>query len=142
MIRLKLSDQCEAVYVFSSLVNPLTGQTCTIDAKIDTGATVYLFPLSSVSDMGLEIIGETELLMANGSSLRAYIAMAVVCLSEEDAFEVPIYICKSEREIALIGMDILSQCNYSQWHEWKNNEHSLNFMLEVAQEQGSIEKTI
>lgn len=134
MIRLKLNDPCEAVYVFSSLENPLTGQTRTIDAKIDTGATVSLFPVSSVSDMGLEIIGETELLMANGSSLRAYIAIAIVMLSEEDAFEVPIHICKSERDIALIGMDILGQCNYSQWHEWKDNTHSINFSLEVAQD--------
>lgn len=134
MIRLKLSDQCEAVYVFCSLVNPLTGQTRTIDAKIDTGAAVSLFPLYAVSDMELEVIGETELLMANGSSLRAYIAMATVQLSEEDAFDVPIHICKSDRDIALIGMDILSQCNYSQWHEWENRVHSVNFKLEVAQE--------
>jgi len=122
------------VYIGLSLENPSTGGNITVDAKIDTGAAVTLVPMHAVSDMGLEVIGETELNMANGISLRAYIAMAIVYLSEEDAFELPIFICKSERSMALIGMDILSQCNYAQWHEWEDNNHAVNFSLEIAQE--------
>jgi hypothetical protein len=36
------------VYVFISLENPLTGQTRTIDAKVDTGAAVTVIPKNVV----------------------------------------------------------------------------------------------
>ena len=89
--------------------------------------------MSLVSNMGLEVFGEDDLSMANGDLLHTYVAMCDVALSEEDTFDVPIHICKSSSDLALIGMDILSQCNYSQWHEWQNKEHAVNFTLEIAQ---------
>lgn len=48
------------------LENQLTGKKNTVDAKIDTGAVITLIPMHLVSNMGLEIVGETDLAMANG----------------------------------------------------------------------------
>lgn len=115
-------------------MNPLTGESITVDAKIDTGAVVTLIPMHVVSDMGLEVIGETDLAMANGDKLHAYISVVTVSLSGDDTFEIPVYICKSKNNLALIGMDILRQCNYAQWHEWKDDKHSLFFEIELAGE--------
>lgn len=89
--------------------------------------------MHAVSDMGLEVIGETDLSMANGDILHAYISVVTASLSGDDVFEIPIYICKSNNDLALIGMDILRQCNYAQWHKWKEGEHSLHFEIELAE---------
>ena len=134
MIRLKLKEPCDRVFIGASLVNPSTGESITVDAKIDTGAVVSVFPMSMVSNMGLEVIGERDFVVANGSILHAYVVECTISFSDDDAFDMPLHICNSHTDTGLIGMDILSQCNYSQWHEWKNNEHSINFMLETAQE--------
>lgn len=134
MIRLKLKDPCDRVFIGASLVNPSTGESITADAKIDTGAIISLFPMSIVSNMGFEIIGEQDVAMANGSLLHTYIVECIVCLSGKDEFEIPLHICKSTTETGLIGMDILSQCNYAQWHEWVDKTHSVNFTLEAAKE--------
>ena len=112
----------------------MTGAKNIVDAKIDTGAVVSVFPMSMVSDMGFEILGERDFVVANGSMLHAYIIECKVSFSDEDEFELPLHICKSYSDMGLIGMDILSQCNYSQWHEWQNKEHAVNFTLEIAQE--------
>ena len=90
--------------------------------------------MSMVSNMGLEVIGERDFVVANGSILHAYVVECTISFSDDDAFDIPLHICNSHTDTGIIGMDILSQCNYSQWHEWKNNEHSINFMLETAQE--------
>lgn len=133
MLRLKFKEECDQVFLGLSLENPLTGESITVDAKVDTGAAVTLIPMHAVSDMTLEVIGETDLAMANGDMLHAYISVAVVSLSGDDTFELPVYICKSNNDLALIGMDILRQCNYAQWHEWKEGEHSLYFEIELAE---------
>lgn len=116
-----------------SLENPSTGENTTVDAKIDTGAVVTLIPMHAVSDLGLEVIGETDLAMANGDMLHAYISVVTASWTGNDKFEIPIYICKSKNDFALIGMDILKHCNYAQWHEWKEGEHSLYFEIELAE---------
>lgn len=133
MLRLKLSEECNQVYVRMGLENQLTGKKNTVDAKIDTGAVITLIPMHLVSNMEFEVVGETDLAMANSDKIHAYIVMAVVSLSDEDAFELPVYICKSKNDLALIGMDILRQCNYAQWHEWKEGEHSMHFEIELAE---------
>lgn len=133
MLRLKLKEECDQVFLGLSLENPSTGENTTVDAKIDTGAAVTLIPMHVVSDMGLEVIGETDLAMANGDMLHAYISVVTVSLSGDDTFEIPVYICKSRNDLALIGMDILRQCNYAQWHEWKEGKHSLLFEIELAE---------
>lgn len=133
MLRLKLREEFDQVLVCLSLENPLTGARNILDAKIDTGAVVTLVPMHLVSEMGLEVIGETDLVMANGSVQHAYVALALVVLSDEDIFEIPVYVCKAKTDVALIGMDILHQCNYSQQHEWSNGEHYINFEIELAE---------
>lgn len=133
MLRLKLKEECDQVFVRLSLENPSTGVRNILDAKIDTGAVVTLIPMHTVSEMGLEVIGETDLSMANGDKLHAYISLVTVSLSGDDTFELPVYICKSRSDLALIGMDILRQCNFSQWHEWHNHEHYLHFEIELAE---------
>lgn len=40
MLRLKLKEECDQVFLGLSLENPLTGENTTVDAKIDTGAVV------------------------------------------------------------------------------------------------------
>ena len=119
------------MFIGVSLVNPSTGKNTIVDAKIDTGAVVSLFPMSSVSDMELDIIGEQELSMANGDILNAYICLCDVRLSDDDAFEMPIYVCKSKTDIALIGMDLLQQCDFSFTHEQTDVERYIRFVLTV-----------
>lgn len=133
MLRLKLKEGFGQVFVGLNVENPLTGKSITVDAKIDTGAEVTLIPMQVVSDMGLEVIGETELMAANGSGIHAFIANVILSLAGMDSFELPVYIGKMNAGIALIGMDVLSQCNYSQQHEWSNGEHYINFEIELAE---------
>lgn len=133
MLQLKLKDPYEAVFVGLRLENPSTGESTILDAKIDTGATVTLVPMSMVSDLALEVIGEADFAAANGGVIHTYIAYAKVSLSEDDTFDVPIYIHKSEREVAFIGMDILQFCNYAQWHEGVGLEHSIFFKIESVE---------
>lgn len=121
------------MYVRLGLENPSTGVKNTIDAKIDTGAAVTLVPMSMVNDLALEVIGEADFAAANGGIIHTYIAYAIASLSEDDTFDVPIYIHKSEREVAFIGMDIIQLCNYAQWHEGEGQEHSIFFKIESVE---------
>lgn len=83
-----------------------------------------------VQALELEVIGERNLAMADGSPLHAYVCLCNVSFSDEDTIEVPIHVCKSSTGIALIGMDILQYCDYAQWHEWDDkNIHSINFKI-------------
>lgn len=133
MLQLKLKDPYEAVFVGLRLENPSTGESTIVDAKIDTGATVTLVPMSMVNDLALEVIGEADFAAANGGIIHTYIAHVKASLSDDDTFDVPIYIHKSEREVAFVGMDILQLCNYAQWHEGVGQEHSIFFKIESVE---------
>lgn len=132
MLRLKLSEPYAQVFVRLGLENPSTGARNIVDAKIDTGAVVTTVPMEFVTDLGLEVIGERTLAMADGSPLHAYVCLCDVSISDEDVIEVPIHVCKSTTGVALIGMDILHYCNFAQWHEWDDkNSHSIRFEIEL-----------
>ena len=51
--------------------------------------------------------------------------------SDEDSIDTPIYVCDTESGVALLGMDVLKLCNFSQWHEWEKDEHSVYFEIEL-----------
>lgn len=132
MLQLKLSEPFDRVFVRLGLENPSTGVRNIVDAKVDTGAIVTTVPMEFVEALHLEVLGECNLAMADGSPLHTYVCLCNVSFSDEDTIEVPIHVCKSSTGIALIGMDILQFCNYTQWHEWDDNKiHSINFKIEL-----------
>ncbi len=71
---IEVKNPYEAVFVGLRLENPSTGESTIVDAKIDAGATVTLVPMSMVSDLALEVIGEADFAAANGGVIHTYIA--------------------------------------------------------------------
>ena len=138
MLRLKLSAPFEQVYVYISLENPLTGQKRTIDAKVDTGAAVTVIPKSVVQGLGLPVLGNCCFTMVDGTPLTTEAQMCRLSFSDEDTIEVPVYVCDSESGVALLGMDVLRLCNFAQWHEWSDDEHSVYFQMELISEDAML----
>ena len=64
--------------------------------------------------------------------------MCRLSFSDEDSIDTPIYVCDTESGIALLGMDILRLCNFSQWHEWEEKEHSVFFEMELIAEEDML----
>lgn len=132
MIRLKLKDPFDQVFVNLSMESPGTGKRRTIDAKVDTGSVVTVVPMYMAEGLGLEVLETRKLTLANGMSMEAYVCNCIVSLSEDDVVEMPIYISKARKGIALIGMDILKYCNYVQWHDCdEQGNHIVRFDLEL-----------
>lgn len=131
MHQLKLSEPYDQVFVGVRVENPLTGESTIVDAKIDTGAAVTVIPFHMLDGLGLEILGEHQLSMANGDPLPATVCLCNLSLSDDDILEMPIYAIQSFANIALIGMDILHQCNFSYWHEFNDGKHTINFKIEL-----------
>ena len=135
MLRLKLSAPYEQVYVFISLENPLTGQMRTIDAKVDTGAAVTVIPKSVVEGLELPLLGNCSFTMVDGTPLKTEAQMCRLSFSDEDTIDTPIYVCDTKSGVALLGMDVLRLCNFSQRHEWSDDEHSVYFEMELISEE-------
>ena len=135
MLQLKFTAPLDQVHVCLVLTNPSTGKVSTIDAKIDTGSAVTLVPKIEVQDLELESMGETEFGMADGTPLKAEAMMCNVSFSNEDSIDLPIYACQSQYGTALLGMDILGLCNYSQIHKWSRNGHEIEVTLELLGEE-------
>ena len=135
MLRLKLSAPYEQVYVYISLENPSTGQKLTLDAKVDTGAAVTIIPKSVVEGLGLPSLGNCSFTMVDGTPLMTEALMCRLSFSDEDTIDTPIYVCDSESGVALLGMDVLRLCNFAQWHEWSDDEHSVYFQMELISEE-------
>jgi len=138
MLRLKLSAPYEQVYVFISLENPSTGQKRTIDAKVDTGAAVTIIPNSVTEGLGLPSLGNCNFTMVDGTPLKTEAQMCRLSFSDEDTIDIPVYVCDTESGVALLGMDILRLCNFSQWHEWAGDEHSVYFEMELVGEDSAL----
>ena len=134
MLRLKLSAPYEQVYVYISLENPLTGQMRTIDAKVDTGAAVTVIPKTVVEGLDLPSLGNCSFTMVDGTPLKTEALMCRLSFSDEDTIETPIYVCDTESGVALLGMDVLRLCNFSQRHEWADDGHSVYFEMELISE--------
>ena len=134
MLRLKLSAPFEQVYVCISLENPSTGQKLTIDAKVDTGAAVTVIPKSVVEGLGLPSLGNCSFTMVDGTPLMTEAQMCRLSFSDEDTIDTPVYVCNSEYDVALLGMDVLQLCNFAQWHEWSGNDHAVYFEMELISE--------
>ena len=138
MLRLKLSAPYEQVYVYISLENPSTGQMRTIDAKVDTGAAVTVIPKSVVEGLGLPSLGTCGFTMVYDTPLMTEAQMCRLSFSDEDTIDTPIYVCDSESGVALLGMDVLRLCNFAQWHEWSDDDHSVYFEMELISEEMMI----
>ena len=134
MLRLKLSAPYEQVYVCISLENPSTGKRLTIDAKVDTGAAVTVIPMSVVESLELPSLGNCSFTMVDGTPLMTEAQMCRLSFSDEDTIDTPIYVCDTEAGVALLGMDVLRLCNFAQWHEWTDEEHSVYFEMELINE--------
>lgn len=132
MLRLKLKEPYDQVFLGANLENPSTGESITVDAKIDTGAVVTVVPIHLIDGMGMEIIGERELATANGSRMRAIVCLCNVSLSDEDTFEMAIHAVKTETNNVLIGMDILNQCDFALWHDYRDGDETIYFELQQA----------
>ena len=138
MLRLKLDAPYEQVYVYISLENPSTGLVRTIDAKIDTGAAVTIIPKDVVEGLDLPSLGNWDFSMVDGTPLSTEAFMCRLSFSEEDSIDTLIYVCDTESGVALLGMDILRLCNFSQWHEWEEKEHSVFFEMELIAEEAML----
>jgi len=132
MLRLKLKEPYDQVFLGVNLENPLTGESITVDGKIDTGAIVTVVPMHLIEEMGLEILGERYLATADGSSVRAVVCICNVSISDEDAFEVAVHAIKSQSNNVLIGMDILNQCDLALWHDYSDEKETIFFELQQA----------
>ena len=135
MLRLELSAPYEQVYVYISLENPLTGQVRTIDAKVDTGAAVTIIPKAAVEGLDLPSLGNCSFSMVDGTPLETEALMCRLSFSDEDTIDTPVYVCETESGVALLGMDVLRLCNFSQRHEWSDNAHSVFFEMELIGEE-------
>ena len=124
--------------MYISLENPSTGQKRTIDAKIDTGAAVTVIPKTVVEGLGLPSLGNCSFTMVDGTPLTTEAQMCRLSFSDEDTIDTPIYVCDSEAGVALLGMDVLRLCNYAQWHEWSEKEHSVYFEMELISEEAML----
>lgn len=120
--------------MYISLENPSTGQKLTIDAKVDTGAAVTIIPKAVVEGLGLPSLGDCSFTMVDGTPLKTEAQMCRLSFSEEDTIDTPVYVCDSDSGVALLGMDVLRLCNFSQWHEWSDDEHSVYFQMELISE--------
>ena len=138
MLRLKLSAPYEQVYVYISLENPSTGQRRTIDAKVDTGAAVTVIPKSVVEGLELPSFGKCSFTMIDGTPLVTEALMCRLSFSDEDTIDTPIYVCETEAGVALLGMDVLRLCNFTQRHEWAEDEHSVYFEMELISEEAML----
>ena len=123
------------MYVYISLENPSTGKKLTIDAKVDTGAAVTVIPKSAVESLDLPSLGNCSFTMVDGTPLTTEAQMCRLSFSDEDTIDTPIYVCNSESGVALLGMDVLRLCNFTQWHEWADEEHSVYFQMELISEE-------
>lgn len=132
MLRLKLKEPYDQVFLGANLENPSTGENITVDAKIDTGAVVTVVPAHLIDGMGMEILGERELATADGSRMRAIVCLCNVSLSDEDTFEMAIHAVKTETSNVLIGMDILNQCDFALWHDYRDGDEIIYFELQQA----------
>ena len=121
-----------------SLENPSTGRKFTIDAKVDTGAAVTVIPKSMVECLELHPLGTCRFTMVDGTPLTTEAQMCRLSFSDEDAIDTPIYVCDSEAGVALLGMDVLRLCNFAQWHEWSEDEHSVYFQMELISEEAML----
>lgn len=132
MLRLKLKEPYNQLFLGANLENPLTGENITADAKIDTGAVVTVVPIHLLDGMGLEILGERYLTTANGAQMHAIVCLCNVSLSDEDTFEMAIHAVKTETNNVLIGMDVLSQCDFALWHDYRDGDETIYFELQQA----------
>ena len=121
--------------MYISLENPSTGQKLTIDAKVETGAAVSVIPKYVVEGLGLPSLGNCSFTMVDGTPLMTEAQMCRLSFSDEDTIDAPIYVCDSESAVALLGMDVLRLCNFAQWHEWSDDEHSVYFEMELISEE-------
>lgn len=132
MLRLKLKEPYNRVFIGITLENPSTGESTTFDAKVDTGAEVSVFPMHMLDGLGLEILGERDLSMADGTPLHSVVSLCNISFSDEDTFEMAIHAIKSHTNVALIGMDLLSQCNFAQWHDSRDGDDIIYFEIEQS----------
>ena len=116
----------------------MTGQMRTIDAKVDTGAAVTVIPKSVVEGLELPSLGNCSFTMVDGTPLKTEALMCRLSFSDEDTIDTPIYVCDTESGVALLGMDVLRLCNFSQRHEWSDDEHSVYFQMELISEDAMI----
>lgn len=107
MLQLKLKEPFDQVFVGLRLENPLTGVRNIADAKIDTGAVVTTVPKEYVEALGLEVLEQRMLRVANGAPLPAYVCLCNVSLSDDDSIQLPIHVVESSAGYALVGMDFL-----------------------------------
>ena len=76
--------------------------------------------------------------MVDGSPLMTEAQMCRLSFSDEDTIDTPIYVCDSDSGVALLGMDVLRFCNFAQWHEWSDEEHSVYFEMELINEEAML----
>lgn len=93
-----------------------------------------VIPMSVVESLELPSLGNCSFTMVDGTPLMTEAQMCRLSFSDEDTIDTPIYVCDTEAGVALLGMDVLRLCNFAQWHEWTDEEHSVYFEMELINE--------
>ncbi len=76
-------------YVKAKIINPKTGASKELDFLIDTGATKIVIPREVAEELELEIYGETNVELADGSIIKAIkYAGAIEYANEKDTIPV------------------------------------------------------
>ena len=112
-----LPAPCNQILVSLVLENPSTGMRCIVIAKVDTGSFATVISSATLHKLGLHPFVEDWVELANGDPVKSQVCMCRVHLSEdEEVLDVPVYMLESDSEQPLLGMDILSQGDFSAIH--------------------------
>lgn len=90
-----------------------------------------MIPRAMVEDLHLPVMQQCYLGLADGTPILVDVCMCRLSLSNEDVLDMPIYVCESDTGIALLGMDVLQLCNFSQQHEWTDKGYVVMFNVEL-----------
>jgi predicted aspartyl protease len=109
---------------------------CIVDAKIDTGSFATVISSATLAKLQLTPFSDDWVELANGEATRSQVCMCRVHLSEEEeTIDLPIYVMDSDNEQALLGMDILSQGDFSAVHEEApDGQRFLRFRFQLTED--------
>ena len=125
---------CALIHVPLVLENPSTGTKCIVDAKVDTGSFATVISSTTLAKLQLKPFIDDWVELANGDAAKSQVCMCRIYLSEdEEKLDLPIYVMDSDNEQALLGMDILSQGDFSAEHEeTPDGQQWLRFRFELT----------
>ena len=116
MLELPLIDRCDVIFVPSLLENPLTGQSCIVDAVWDTGSQRSAISVDAFRAIGL-VRGNVAHVQGSSGVSKGWETVCRVSLTEYDVWDVEMDVLPELPVHMVIGMDIISTGNFSLMYE-------------------------